>query len=98
MDLHFTNSYDDTSWVSGQSCSTVPRHVPISDRGDAWGWWNIPPGGKAYVWNTDNQYAAYYAEATNGAVWTGPYAPVLVHPYAFDSALTLVTTAQIRVW
>ena len=54
------------------------------------GWWALGPiGGEAYVLNTDDPYAAFYAESADGAVWSGPYGPVYVHQTAFDSCVDI---------
>ncbi len=49
------------------------------------GWWNIYPSQEAYVLNTSNRYAYFYAEAADGGVWAGPYGPVLAPRRRFDS-------------
>jgi hypothetical protein len=44
-----------------------------------------------FVWkgNTHNRYYAYYAEASNGAKWSGQVGPVYVYRRAFDSCLNI---------
>jgi uncharacterized membrane protein len=41
------------------------------------GWWSLAPGQCKVVFGEDladlNRYYCYYAEATDGAVWSGPY-------------------------
>lgn len=83
MELHFRNHTDHKLWV----CVMFYSPDDCGEDGD-WGtrgWWGINPGGQAYVLNTDNEYAAFYAESSGGLVWTGPYGPVYVHQAAFDS-------------
>lgn len=87
MQLHFRNNHGS------------PVHVAImfyspDTCGDAgsWGtrgWWNISPGGEAYVLNTGNRYAAFYAEANDGSIWSGSYGPIYVHQQAFDSCVNI---------
>lgn len=88
MELHFRNQYTSTVWVA------IMFYSPDACGGDlgSWGtrgWWGMDPGGEAFVLNTDNQYAAFYAEANDGAVWAGPYGPVYVHQAAFDSCVNI---------
>lgn len=49
----------------------------LADSGEPWevrGWINLDPGETEYRANpTKNQWYYYYAEATDGAFWTGPY-------------------------
>jgi Protein of unknown function (DUF1036) len=89
MELHFRNSYDGTSLISVAIMFYSPSTCANYGSWGTRGWWNIAPGGEAYVLNTNNQYAAFYAEATNGAIWAGNYGPVYVHPYAFDSCVDI---------
>jgi uncharacterized membrane protein len=69
------------------------------DGGDfeARGWWSIPPGGRAVVYGHDledlNRYWYYYAEADDGAKWSGPY-DVLVSNKAFDLCYGAVSSAD----
>lgn len=81
MQLHFRNSYGPRIWVS------IMFYDPgCSGTGSPWGtqgWWAIDFGATAYVLNTNNRYAYFYAEAANGAVWTGPYGPIYVPQQAF---------------
>ena len=41
------------------------------------GWWNLNPGSCALVYGDDledlNRYWCFYAEAQDGARWSGPY-------------------------
>ena len=85
MELHFRNQYPSRLYVA------IMFYDPdgCGEYG-SWGtrgWWPIEPGGEAFVLNTNNEYAAFYAEADDGAVWGGPYGPVYVHQAAFDSCV-----------
>jgi hypothetical protein len=86
MQLHFRNKTGSTIWV----CIMFYSPDGCADDG-SWGtrgWWALGPnGGEAYVLNTDNDYAAFYAESDEGEVWAGPYGPVYVHQSAFDSCV-----------
>jgi len=57
------------------------------DNFEMMGWWNIAPGSCALVYGDDledlNRYWYYYAEAEDGAVWSGPYG-ASVPIFAFD--------------
>ena len=90
MQLHFRNRHSARLYVA------IMFHSPDNCRDyGSWGvrgWWTIDPGGEAYVLNTSNRYAAYYAEATDGVVWAGQYGPMYVHPQAFDSCLKIGDT------
>ena len=59
------------------------------------GWWNIDPGGQVYVLNTRVSFAYFYAEATDGAIWSGgqtdPF--MYVTQSAFDSCQLIGSTA-----
>lgn len=59
------------------------------------GWWNLGPGGNVHtnVW-TDNRYFCFYAEAWDGAVWSGPYGPVYASSDGFDSCVDIGSTAD----
>ncbi|GAA2295110.1 DUF1036 domain-containing protein [Streptomyces hawaiiensis] len=61
------------------------------------GWWNIPPGGEAYVLNTNNTWSYIYGEAPDGTLWTDEYGPrIYVRQEAFDSC-QLIGDTQSRV-
>lgn len=95
MELHFINGYNQLLSVA------IMFYSPDGCRDyGLWGtrgWWNLNPGGSAYVLNTNNRYAAYYAEATDGRIWAGDRGPVYVYPNAFDSCLNIGSTAARRV-
>ncbi|MEV7006771.1 DUF1036 domain-containing protein [Streptosporangium sp. NPDC051022] len=91
MELHFRNRYTSKVWVAIMFYS--PDGCRDYGQWGTRGWWAIDPGGEAYVINTNNRYAAFYAEAANGAVWTGPYGPIYVYQTAFDSCLNIGSTA-----
>ena len=83
MELHFRNNHGSTLWVcigfyDPGTCG------PYGNWGTR-GWWNITASGEAYVVNTSNRYAYFYAEAADGGVWAGQYGPVLAPRHAFDS-------------
>ncbi|MEH1017256.1 DUF1036 domain-containing protein [Micromonospora sp. CPCC 206060] len=82
MQLHFRNSYGPRIWVAIMYYDTG-----CNAYGSPWatrGWWAIDHGGQAYVLDTNNRYAYYYAEAADGAVWTGQYGPIYVPQAAFN--------------
>jgi len=71
MALHFRNRYSDTIWIAflyGDSGCTPTAFRKL-------GWWHVPSGQTFNAWNTDlrnvNRHAAFYAEASGGATWSG---------------------------
>lgn len=82
--LKFCNSYPSTVWV------TIMWYHPDCPDGGNWekaGWWKIVPGACKVVFGDDlddvNRYWCFYAEAADGAVWSGPYVRSVPHQ-AFD--------------
>lgn len=72
--LKICSKYPKTLWVA-----IMYYHPQCSDGGD-WikkGWWKLTTGQCKVVYSGDlddlNRYYCYYAEATDGAVWAGPY-------------------------
>jgi uncharacterized membrane protein len=59
------------------------------------GWWSIDPGSCANVYENDledlNRFWYYYAEADDGATWSGAYT-VYVTDQAFDSCVDIGST------
>jgi len=91
MRVYFRNSYGTKVWV------TIMRYDPDScgEYGN-WataGWWGIDPGQQVWAFSTNNRYAAFYADADDGAHWSGPYGPVYVYWEAFDSCVNIGSTA-----
>ena len=87
MELRFRNDYGTRLWV----CILFHDPGRCGQYGN-WGtrgWWVIEPGNEAYVLDTDNRNAYFYAEAADGGVWAGPYGPVLAPRRAFDSCLDI---------
>ena len=77
MKLTFRNDYGSTVWVAimyydPSGCSEGGTSTVNWDWATK-GWWKIEPGQEAYVLNTNNQYACYYAEAADGGYWAGDY-------------------------
>jgi uncharacterized membrane protein len=95
--LYFRNSYSDRVWV----CIMFYSPNTCNEYGN-WGtrgWWGIDPGGRAAVFNGNsdyNRYYAFYAEASNGANWSGPYGPVYVYHEPFDSCINIGSTAAYK--
>jgi hypothetical protein len=91
MMVHFRNSYPSKVWVA------IMCYDPVGCRGDGdWatqGWWGIAPGQEVWAFSTGNRYAAFYAEADDGAHWSGPYGPVYVYWEAFNSCVNIGSTA-----
>src|SRR5690242_11332689 len=83
MELHFRNNHGSTLWVC-IGFYDPGRCGPYGNWGTR-GWWNINASGEAYVVNTSNRYAYFYAEAADGGVWAGQYGPVLAPRHALDA-------------
>jgi len=90
MQLRFRNSYGPRIWIS------IMFFDPVGCANDGqWGtrgWYAVDNGGEAYVLDTNNTFAYYYAEAADGAVWSGPFGPIYVPQSAFSSCLLIGQT------
>jgi hypothetical protein len=91
MKVYFRNSYPTKVWV------TIMRYDPngCGQYGN-WataGWWGINPGQQVWAFSTNNRWACYYADADDGAHWSGPYGPAYVYYEAFDSCINIGSTA-----
>lgn len=76
MGLHLCNSYPHRistaiMFYSPETCGNEGGDFEVM------GWWNIDPGACKLVYANDledlNQYWYYYAFATDGAEWSGPF-------------------------
>ena len=76
--LKICSLYPKKLWVTimyyDPACSAdVPGSEPWAEAG----WWSLLPGQCKIVFGADlediNRYFLYYAQATDGAVWAGPY-------------------------
>jgi uncharacterized membrane protein len=70
MWLRFANNYSHGLYVA------VGYYHPNCPDGGNWGkkgWWRLEPGQAATVLWTTNTYSNFYAEADDGAHWSGPY-------------------------
>jgi uncharacterized membrane protein len=72
--LTFCNNYPQLASVC------IMWYSPGCPDGGDWeraGWWNLNPGECQNVFDADldeiNRYYLFYAEATDGAFWAGPY-------------------------
>lgn len=82
--LRFCNNYPETVWV------TIEWYHPDCEDGGDWekaGWWKIDPGQCKTAYGGSlrdvNRYWYFYAHASDGAYWAGPYEDVVPHT-AFD--------------
>ncbi|MBD1811958.1 DUF1036 domain-containing protein [Microcoleus vaginatus] len=82
--LTICNKYTHGVWVA------IMYYRPNCSDGGNWakkGWWRLNPGECKVVYGGSlrslNRYYCYYAEADNGANWSGPYVRP-VPPQAFD--------------
>lgn len=92
MKLYFRNNYGSTVWVAIMfySPDTCREHGNWGTRG----WWGINSGNEAFVLNTNNRYAAFYAEAEDGTIWNGTYGPVYVKNQRFESCINIGDTSS----
>ena len=91
MQVHFKNSYSSRVWIAIMFYS--PGTCGSYGNWGTRGWWSPSPGQSVYVLNTNNRYFCYYAEAQDGAVWSGNYGPMYVYRNAFDSCVNIGSTA-----
>ena len=80
MWLQYSNRYSRGLYLA------VGYYEQGCDEGSDWaarGWYRLEPGQSATVLWTTNEYSTFYAEADDGAMWSGPYA-VNVPLNAFD--------------
>ncbi|GKS69361.1 hypothetical protein W03_13650 [Nitrosomonas sp. PY1] len=97
--FQFKNSTSSTVWVAFQwyspnSCANDAQHD-----GGLWetkGWYSIAPGQTKIVFGSDlqstgNRYYYWYAESSNGSVWSGAY-NTYVPSTAFDWCLNTGST------
>ncbi len=91
----FRNSYPQTVWVAVMYFD--PQHCGEFGNWATAGWWRITPGGQAWAFSTSNRYACFYAEADDGAVWSGPYGPAYVYYDAFDSCIDMGSNVYYEI-
>lgn len=95
MELRIRNRYHLT--VSTAILFFSPDTCAEYGRWGTRGWWNIPPGGEAYVLDTDNTWSYIYGEAADGTLWTDANGPqIYVRQQAFRSCL-LIGDTQSRL-
>lgn len=92
--IYFRNSYGPRIWVAiafwSSSCADYGTFATR-------GWWAIDHGGQAHVLNLAWQglvspFILFYAEAADGAVWTGSSLQMYVTQAAFDSCINIGST------
>src|SRR6476659_423149 len=93
MKVQFRNSYPSKVWVAVMYYS--PDACKEYGRWETAGWWGINPGDQVWAFSTNNRYAAFYAEAEDGATWSGPYGPMLIYQHAFRICIGLGQTGAI---
>lgn len=90
-ELRFRNRYSSRVWVA----IAFPNDA-CSGFGPPWGtrgWWGIDPGGEAFVLRQEARLACFYAEANDGAIWTGSQGPVWLPQPAFESCWGIGNTS-----
>lgn len=93
MQLCFQNDYRETVWIAVMWWD--PDGCGQDGNWGTRGWWGVDPGQgvSTNVW-TGNRYFYMYAEAADGARWTGPYGPVDASDAAFDSCVDIGSSAD----
>ncbi|MFF3374057.1 hypothetical protein ACFYXF_14110 [Streptomyces sp. NPDC002680] len=95
MELRIRNRYHQT--VSVAILFFSPDTCAAYGRWGTRGWWNIRPGGEAYVLDTNNTWSYIYGEASDGTLWTDENGPrIYVRQEAFRSCL-LIGDTQSRL-
>ena len=95
MQVHFKNNGSKRVWVAIMRLDTNA----CGGEGGGWataGWWVLDPGQKKHAFSTTNEFAAFYAESEDGAIWGGPVGPVYVYRDAFNSCLKIGSSAAIK--
>src|SRR5216117_4217572 len=87
MNVYVRNDYSRPVWLAVMYFD--PNYCSSFGDWSTQGWWMINPGQTRFPFWTYNQYAAYYAEADDGAVWAGDRGPVYVQWSAFHSCYQL---------
>ncbi|NVJ19863.1 MULTISPECIES: DUF1036 domain-containing protein [Myxococcus] len=83
LQLHFRNSYGPRIRL----CISFHSPATCAGRGD-WGtrgWWSFDLNQSVYVLNTGYRLAYYFAEAADGAFWTGSDFSIFAPAASFDS-------------
>ena len=92
MKVQFRNSYSSKVWIAVMYYS--PDTCKDFGLWKTEGWWGVSPGQQIWAFSTDNRYAAFYAEAEDGAVWSGIYGPMSIYDYAFRICIDLGQIVQ----
>jgi len=97
MGLTFCNSYATQIWTAISFWSPED----CGGEGGNWqniGWYGVAPGSCQTVYENDledlNRYWYYYAEADDGATWSGQYQTRIMDPEAFNICDGIGTSAQ----
>ena len=77
MGLRIANAYSSTVWTTIMFYSPETCGGPDNQPFECMGWWRIEPGTNALVYANDvgdlNPWWYVYAQASDGAVWSGPF-------------------------
>jgi hypothetical protein len=86
--VYFQNNYGTTVWVATERYNTGCYGSWENE-----GWYQLAPGQSEWLFTTTNEYAYFYAEAADGATWTGPYGGSVDPYHAYDFCNTSNTNA-----
>jgi hypothetical protein len=90
MPLRIRNNYGPRIWIAIMLFD--PVGCAEAGQWSTRGWYAADNGGEAHVLDTNNTFAYYYAEAADGAVWSGPFGPICVPQTAISSCLFIGQT------
>ncbi|MBV9197347.1 MAG: DUF1036 domain-containing protein [Solirubrobacterales bacterium] len=81
--VYFQNSYGKTVWVTTERYNSG-CNLPGVGNWENEGWYRLDPGQSEWLFTTTNEYAYFYAEAADGAKWSGAYGGRVNPYYAYD--------------
>jgi uncharacterized membrane protein len=87
--VDFQNNYGQTVWVAIRGYNTG-----CDGSWEDEGWYKVDPGESVEAFTTSNEYAYFYAQAANGAVWSGDYAGTIDPTAAYDFCTTSNSNAM----
>jgi uncharacterized membrane protein len=95
MNVYFKNNYTHDVWIAYTAYD--PDNCAKYGNWSTHGWWKLCPGEQECVFETNNIYAYFYAEASDGTFWGGDDLAVDVSQNAFDSCIDIGTTQDWTV-
>ena len=81
--VYFQNSYGKTVWVAVEYGNSG-CNLPGIGNWENVGWYRLDPGQSRRLFTTTSRYAYWYADAADGASWSGYYSGKVNPYYAYD--------------